>query len=295
MAIASMTGFARAHGRAGEAAFVWELRSVNGRGLDLRLRVPQGLDGVEPQARELAGKRLARGNVQASLSVERPPRPAEVRLNAALLEELAASLRHAAARTGLAPPGLDSLVGVRGVVEVVEAQETDEDRQALSEAVLAGFAEALAALHEARLREGAAIAAVLGGHIDAIEGLVARAEGMAARTPEAVRTRLAEAVRLLVDAEPRLDPDRLHQEAVLAATRADVREELDRLTAHVAHARRLLGEGGAVGRKLDFLAQEFNREANTLCSKSNDRELTEIGLALKTAIDQLREQVQNVE
>jgi uncharacterized protein (TIGR00255 family) len=295
MAIASMTGFARSRGVVANASWAWEVKSVNGRGLDVRLRVPPGFDEVEPQAREALSRALGRGNVQAGLTVERPARPVEVRVDEAALEALVRAADAVRARTGVAPATLDGLLSVRGVVDLVEQPESDEERQALQAAVLQGLTAAIEGLIGARHDEGARLAALLDGHLTTIEELVARAEHLPARQPDAIKARLAELVRQLVDGEVRLDPDRLHQEAVIAATKADIREELDRLTAHVAHARRLIADGGAVGRKLDFLAQEFNREANTLCSKSNDRALTEIGLSLKTVIDQMREQVQNVE
>jgi len=193
------------------------------------------------------------------------------------------------------PPTLDGLLSVRGVVEAVEAETDDEARAALAARVLADLDNALAALVADRMREGRAMAAVLTGHLAEIERLAAAAEASPARTPEAIRARLAEQVATLLGATEKLDPDRLHQEAVLLATRADIREELDRLAAHVAAAHALIAEDGPVGRRLDFLAQELNREVNTLCAKANDRSLTAIGLDLKAVVDQFREQIQNVE
>jgi uncharacterized protein (TIGR00255 family) len=293
--IASMTGFARARGAHGEAAWTWELKSVNGRGLDLRFRAPPGFEQLEPALREALAAALARGNVQAALSVDRPPRPAEVRINQTVLEAVAAAAEAIRARTGAPPATVDGILSIRGVVDVTEARESEEEHAALIAALAEGFRRAAAELVAARRAEGAALAGLLRGQLDAIERLVAEAEAHPGRRPEAIRGRLAESVRALIVESDRFDPDRLHQEAVLLAARADIREELDRLAAHVAHARRLLADGGPVGRKLDFLAQEFNREANTLCSKSSDRELTAIGLSLKTVVDQMREQIQNVE
>jgi uncharacterized protein (TIGR00255 family) len=295
MSIASMTGFARVRGTHADAHWAWELKSVNGRGLDLRLRCPPGFDALEATAREVLGKALARGNVQAVLSIDRPHRPAEVRLNGPVLEALLRVSDDVHARTGAARATIDGLLAVRGVVEVVETADSDEEQAALQAAVVDGLRQAVTELAAARRVEGAALASVIEAHLERIVELTAAAETHPARTPAAIKARLADQVKVLLEQSQSLDQDRLHQEAVLIATRADIREEIDRLTAHVAHARRLLAEGGAIGRKLDFLAQEFNREANTLCSKSNDRELTEIGLSLKTAIDQLREQIQNVE
>lgn len=237
MTLCSMTGFSRRDGTTRGQRWTWELRSVNGKGLDARLRLPPGLDRLEIAVRERVGKRLTRGNLQISLTLARETAATTLRVND----------------------------------------------------------EVLAAVVAARAGEGAAIGRVLGGHVEAIERLTAAAEACPARRPEAIRARLAEQVTALLDAVPALDPQRLAQEAVLIATRADIREELDRLTAHVAEARRLLAGGGPVGRKLDFLAQEFNRETNTLCSKANVRELTAIGLDLKAVVDQLREQIQNIE
>jgi len=295
MPIASMTGFARARGQAGDAAFAWEVKSVNGRGFDLRLRVPQGFEAIEAQARDILSKLVSRGNVQATLTVDRPARPVEVRVNGEVLEKLLTAGLGVSARTGAAPPTVDGLLMVRGVVEVIETPESEEERTVLHRAVLDGLSEAGAMLIAARRSEGAALAALIEGHLETIGSSTARAEALPARQPAVIKAKLAEQLRLLLDAQPALDPDRLHQEAMLLAAKVDVREEIDRLKAHVAHARKLAAEGGPIGRKLDFLAQEFNREANTLCSKSNDRELTEIGLSLKTTIDQLREQIQNVE
>jgi uncharacterized protein (TIGR00255 family) len=290
-----MTGFARADGSNDACRWTWELRSVNGKALDIRLRLPPGFEHVEGPAREKLGGALARGNVQASLTTQDQPRAARIRINEAVLAEVVAAMRRLGETIPLQPPTVDGLLAIRGVVETAEIVETDEERLALAAAILADLDVALAALVTARQAEGKAIAAVLGARLDEIGKLVAAAEASPARTPEAIRARLAEQVAALLDASQRLDEDRLHQEAALLATRADIREELDRLTAHIAAARGLLGETAPVGRRLDFLAQEFNREVNTLCAKANDRSLTAIGLDLKAVVDQFREQIQNVE
>lgn len=297
MPIASMTGFARVAGSCADASWAWELRSVNGRGLDLRLRLPPGLDGVEIQARDTLSRKLTRGTVQANLVIDRPPRPMEIRINQEILSSLlqAAEMVRGKAGANVAPPTVDGLLAVRGVVEIIETPDSDEARAALAAVIIEGFASAVDALVAARQGEGHNIAAIVRQQVAAIERLIAQAETIVAALPAAMRERIREQVQALVENSGSLDADRLHQEAILLATRADVREELDRLNAHVAHAHKLLDEGGAIGRKFDFLAQEFNREANTLCSKSSSRELTEIGLSLKTVIDQLREQVQNIE
>jgi uncharacterized protein (TIGR00255 family) len=194
-----------------------------------------------------------------------------------------------------APPSVDGLLALKGVIEITEAAENENERRAAEAAVIAGFAGAVAALAETRRSEGAALGRLLGTRLDEIAALVDRAERAPGRRPEAIRARLAEQIATLLAQSERFDADRLHQEAIMIATKADVREELDRLTAHVEQARRLLKDGGPIGRRLDFLAQEFNREANTLCAKANDVELTNIGLELKAAVEQFREQIQNVE
>jgi uncharacterized protein (TIGR00255 family) len=199
------------------------------------------------------------------------------------------------ARIATQPPTLDGILAIRGVIDVADEADDAEGRASLAKRMLADFEAALAALASDRQREGRAIGAILTARLDEMARLTRAAEASPARTPEAIRMRLAEQVAALIDTGGALDPDRLHQEAVLLATRADIREELDRLTAHDAAARALIAEDGPVGRRLDFLAQEFNREVNTLCAKSNDRGLTAIGLDLKALVDQFREQVQNLE
>ncbi|MFD1702684.1 YicC/YloC family endoribonuclease [Methylopila henanensis] len=296
MPIASMTGFARVSGGLGDACWTWEIRSVNAKGLDLRLRTPPGFDAIEPAARAAAAARLKRGTAHATLTFAGAARAVEARVNeAALAAVLAAAAAIAARLPDAAPPTIDGLLAQRGVVELVEADESPEERAALESAALADFERALDELAAMRAAEGAALDAVLAERLSTIAELTARADACPARGPEAVRARLAEQVAALLGASPALDPDRLHQEAALLASRADIREELDRLAAHVAAARKLLEEGGAVGRKLDFLAQELGREANTLSAKANDRSLSAIGLELKAVVEQFREQVQNVE
>ncbi|MFG1360818.1 YicC/YloC family endoribonuclease [Xanthobacter pseudotagetidis] len=295
MPLASMTAFARAAASAGAWRLAWEVRSVNGKGLDVRLRLPPGFDAVEAEARASAGRHLARGSLNATLTAVREGEGVSVAVNQPALEALLTAAQATARKFSVPAPSLDALLTVKGIVEVSEVKESEAEMRALAAAALAAFEEALFALCAMRAREGEALRAVLAGRLDAIEALVAAAEALPERGVEAVKARLAEQVRALLAATPALDPDRLHQEAVLIATRADVREELDRLTAHLAQARHLLAEGGPVGRKLDFLAQEFNREANTLCSKSDSVALTQIGLDLKLLVDQFREQIQNVE
>jgi uncharacterized protein (TIGR00255 family) len=295
MMLSSMTGFARGHGVSGPYAWAWEIKSVNGKGLDVRLRLPPGWDAIEAPVRARAAERLARGSLQATLTVERSGVVPVVRINAPVLDAILTTLRELAPRVEASPPSLDGLLSLKGVMDVSELAENEHERRNAETAAIAGFAEAIAALSEMRQREGAALARILKSRLGEIAALVGRAENAPGRRVEAIRARLAEQVATLLAQSDRFDPDRLHQEAILLATKADVREELDRLAAHLAQARQLIDGGGAVGRRLDFLAQEFNREANTLCAKASDVELTNIGLELKAAVEQFREQVQNVE
>ncbi len=288
-----MTGFGRADGSVAGHGFVWELRSVNGRGLDLRLRMPPGCDVLEPALREAAA-RLRRGNVSATLTLTREAE-AKVAIDAAALEQaLAAATALAARIEGSPPPRAEALLGLPGVMRVGREEFDLGADAAAAEVLRRGFATALAALLAAREAEGARLAEVVGRLLDEIAALRERAELEAAEQPRLHRERLAESLRQLLAGTPPLPEERLAQEIALLATRSDVREELDRLAAHVAAARALLAEGEAIGRRLDFLVQEFLREANTLCSKSASGALTTTGLALKAAIEQLREQVQNL-
>ena len=295
MVLSSMTGFARSHGVSGSYAWAWEIKSVNGKGLDVRLRMPPGWDAIEPAVRARAAERLARGSIQATLTVERSGVAPVVRINAPVLDAILTTLRELASRVEASPPSLDGLLSLKGVLDVSELAVNEAERRDAESAAISGFAQSIAALSEMRQREGAALLRILKSRLEQIEALVGRAENAPGRRVEAIRARLAEQVATLLAQSDRLDPDRLHQEAILLATKADVREELDRLAAHIAQAQQLIDGGGAVGRRLDFLAQEFNREANTLCAKANDVELTNIGLELKAAVEQFREQVQNVE
>jgi uncharacterized protein (TIGR00255 family) len=296
-----MTGFARAEGADAPDMhpglhWAWEVKSVNGRNLDVRCRLPIGFEVLESVARSAVAARFKRGNVSVGLTLSRGSEPPRARINRELLDQLVALAGELQGRIAAEPPRLDGLIGVRGVVEVVEEEEpTPEQRAARISAMTETLQRALDALAATRQDEGARLAAVIGDHLDRIEALRAHASSATAAQPAALRARLKSQVDALLEVSPGLPEERLAQEVALLLTRADVREELDRLTAHVAAARKLLEEGGAVGRRFDFLCQEFNREANTLCSKSGDVELTAIGLDLKAAIDQLREQVQNIE
>jgi len=295
MTLKSMTGFARTDGVHDDTTWFWEVRSVNGRSLDLRLRLPSGYEGLEPAARALCQNRLARGNCTVSLGVKRDIGQMEIRLNEAALAEALAVAKEAKSLTGLKPARLDTLLGMRGVVETAEPEESEEKQAALADALLAGLGEALDELVRARAAEGERLQQAIETQLAAIQSLVGQAADMAARQPEALMARLKEQIGRLSEAGSTLDPDRLHQEAMLLAAKADIQEEIDRLKAHVGAARDLIGSGQPVGRKLDFLSQEFNREANTICSKASDVEISRTGLELKSVIDQLREQVQNIE
>ena len=295
MTVASMTGFAESAGSQGALRWRWEAKSVNGRSLDMRLRIPPGYDGLEAPARRLASERFQRGAFQISLTVEPDANVRGLSIDAAALASAVRIAREVAAETGLAPARVDGILALKGVIVQDEAAVLDDQARGLRDAaILESLAMALDMLVKARGNEGAKLAALLGGQIDEIERLTREAASLAAAQPEALKARLSAQLAELLAGAP-VTPERLAQEVALLATRADVREELDRLTAHVQDARALMAQGKGVGRKLDFLAQEFNREANTLCSKSSDIALTRTGLALKAVIDQFREQSQNVE
>ena len=295
MALSSMTGFARGHGVAGSYAWAWELKSVNSKGLDLKLRLPPGWEAIEPGVRARASEILSRGSVFANLTVSREGAPPVARINEPALNAVLAALKGLEGKVAGAPPSLDGILSLKGVMEVSEAEESEDERSAAEVAVVAGFGQALKRLAEMRRTEGQALGKILSSRLLEIGALTARAEASPGRKPEAIKARLAEQVAELLEASQRFDADRLHQEAIMLATKIDIREELDRLAAHVAQARKLLADGGPIGRKLDFLSQELNRESNTLCSKANDLELTNIGLELKAVVEQFREQVQNLE
>jgi uncharacterized protein (TIGR00255 family) len=295
MALSSMTGFARSHGVAGPYAWSWELKSVNAKGLEVRLRFPPGWDAVENPARAKAAEFLSRGTVQGTLTVSREGVQPVVRVNDAVLSAVIETMRDLAERVEASPPSLDGILSIKGVIEVTDQDENEDERRTAESTMVAGLVTALEALATMRRHEGVALGALLNARLDEIAKLTARAEAAPGRKAEAIKARLAEQIATILGSSDRFDPDRLHQEALLMASKADIREELDRLTAHVAQARSLLKQGGAVGRRLDFLAQELHRESNTLCAKANDLELTNIGLELKTVVEQFREQVQNLE
>lgn len=285
-----MTGFARAEGSAAGLAWVWELRSVNGRGLDLRFRLPPGWDALEPALREAAGKTLKRGNVTASLTAKRESEARLVADPAALEQVLAMAMELHQRISGSPVPRAEALLGLPGVLRPAQADEAINTGPAAT-----GFQQALAALVRARQAEGERLAATLRGLLEEIAALHRQAAAEAADQPAAQRARVMENLQGLLREAPSLPEERIAQEVALLAARSDVREELDRLASHIDAAHALLREGANIGRRFDFLVQEFNREANTLCSKSASVSLTATGLKLKATIEQLREQVQNIE
>ncbi|MBO6773235.1 MULTISPECIES: YicC/YloC family endoribonuclease [unclassified Thalassospira] len=294
MTVSSMTGFARTDGAAEGFGWTWELRSVNGKGLDVRVRLNGGFERLEAKVRDAVSKRFKRGNIGVTLNVVRASDSGSYAVNRELLAELIAIAEEFDNTSSLSAGTIADLMNVRGVLEAIEPQEDEATRDACDDAVLSSLADAIDQMAAHRAEEGEKLDAMLRGHVDNIEATVTRAESCAAARGDAIRERLKRQVEELLDAG-KFEPERLHQEAALLATKADIREEIDRLKAHISAARDMLTKGGSIGRKLDFLCQEFNREANTLCSKANDIELTNCGMELKVIIDQLREQVQNVE
>jgi len=296
MNISSMTGFARTDGTADGLTWTWEARSVNGRGLDVRLRLPPGNEALEIPARDAVAKRFSRGNIAVALAIEKQQTNGAIRLNETVLAEVIKVVDRISTLCGATRPDAAQLLMIKGVLETADQGPEDaEARTKRERALIESLEAALEKLSEARRAEGARLADVIKDQLAQIERYAADVRASPSRAPEAILARLKDNIARLLDTTAALDGDRLHQEAVLLATRADVEEELQRLASHVGAARDILNEPGAVGRKLDFLAQEFNREANTLCSKANAVDVTRLVLQLKTVIDQFREQVQNVE
>lgn len=293
--VASMTGFARQEGGDDVVGWTWEVKSVNGKTLDLRCRLPSGYEDLEARVRSAASGRFARGNFQISLAVDTSNQPVRLKINEGLFEQLIKISKSLKAKTGAEAPRLDGLLALRGVLEVLEEEDSQEVREARRSALASDLERVMDALAETRGAEGARLGELADKHLRAIQRLVRVASASAQVQPEALRERLKKQLDELLAASPALPEERLAQEAAVLITKADVREEIDRLESHVDSALDLLAAGGPIGRRLDFLCQEFNREANTLCAKSPDIELTRIGLELKNVVDQLREQVQNIE
>jgi uncharacterized protein (TIGR00255 family) len=296
VAVSSMTGFARAEGEQEGASWSCEIKSVNSKGLDIRCRLPFGFDGLEQPVRDAAAKRFQRGSLAINFSLTRRDSREEIRVNQEVLEKILAVLPEIQRRLpGATAPSAEALLGFRGVLETVEIKDDEAKRQALEGMLLAGIGTCVERLAEMRADEGRRLGTILGEQLDRIDDLRGQAETLAKKQPEIIRRKIDQQLAELLKGLPPLSEERLAQEVAMLAAKADIREELDRLSSHLAAARAMLAEGGAVGRKLDFLCQEFNRETNTLCSKSGDVEMTRIGLDLKAVIEQFREQVQNVE
>jgi uncharacterized protein (TIGR00255 family) len=295
MTLSSMTGFARASGALDGVHWQWEIKSVNGKALDVRCRLPSGLEHLEGPVREAAQRRLKRGTLQIALATDRGTQAQQLAVNEAGLEQVLTLVENLRRRFNAEPPRIEGLLALRGIIDVVAVSEEQAVAKRRDDAMLESLNEALAALAQVRQAEGGRLHDIIAAQLGRIEELSKAARDCPARAPDIVRNKLSEQIQRILEANRTFDEARLYQEAVLLATRADIQEELDRLFAHIAAARGLLSAGDSAGRKLEFLAQEFNREANTLCSKASDRTLTEIGLELKAVIDQMREQVQNIE
>lgn len=295
MTLQSMTGFARREGTSGRHRWVWEIRSVNGKGLDVRLRLPQALEHLEAEIRKRFAGKFSRGNMQANLSLSATENRFEAVVNQSALASVLGLRSQLADVLDPAPLKLDTLLSIKGIVEFRENEEDAEAIKAREVDVLDGLNGALEDLKAMRAQEGSALRSVLGAHLEAVAGLARAIERDPSRSPAEIRNRLMSQIAVILDGPVGLDRERLLAEVALLATKADLKEEIDRLQTHVEASRLLLQTGGPVGRKLDFLAQEFNREANTICSKSNAAPVTAAGIELKVVIDQFREQVQNLE
>lgn len=291
-----MTGYARTQGQDDAVTWIWEVKSVNGRGLEMRTRLPSGYDHLDLTVRDAVQKRFKRGNLSISLNVDRLKKDVPLAVNEAVLAQYVEIARRWHERApDLGAPRIDGLMALKGVLEIGEEETTPEVAERRSKILLESFRQAIEGMASMRAAEGRRLTEVLTGHLTEISSLVGRAESLGVFDPATIKERLRLQISALLDTVPAMSEERLAQEAALLASKADVREELDRLKAHLAAASDMLASSEAVGRKLDFLCQEFNREANTLCSKANDIELTRIGLALKAIIEQFREQVQNIE
>ncbi len=295
MTISSMTGFGRADGEHEADHWAWEIRSVNGRNLDTRCRLPAGCEGLEQEVRKRLSARFKRGSIQINLHLKRHNGKTEIAINEEALAQVLSAMKDLSAKIDAQKPSLDGIMALKGIVETREPEESDEQRDVRERALFASFGDAIQSLAESRGKEGQSLEQILVSQIDQISNLADQAFQIASEQPDKLRQRLKTQVTELLQTKTGISEERLAQELAVLATKSDVREEVDRLRSHCDAARALLNQAGPVGRKLDFLTQEFNREANTLCSKSVDVSLTQIGLDLKTVIDQMREQVQNIE
>lgn len=295
MYVSSMTGFARTEGTEHGYSWSWEIRSVNARSIDARLRLPPGMERLDMRLRALVTDRFQRGNISATLSLVKPPKQTLISINTDVLDQVLDLANDIAQRVKVDPPTIDGLLSVRGVLDTIDEEESDKDRTVLDEAIVMSFGNGLDSLVENRHQEGKRLSEVVKGHVHEIETLAGRASNAAATSPAAIEKRLREQLRALMENNASMPEECIAQEVALLVTKGDIREELDRLQAHVEAARELLQSVEPIGRRFDFLCQEFNREANTLCSKASDIELTRIGLDLKATIERLREQIQNIE
>lgn len=291
----SMTGFGRAEGQTIDVSWAWEMRAVNGKNLDIRLRLPPGYERLEQAAKKQIGGQLSRGNLQVTLNFGRRGNSSGIQLNEEVLAGVLAAIEKVESLSPRAASSAADILAIRGVLDTSDSVVDEEQQKQLESAILASLKQATDALNENRAQEGDALSAVLLGLVEQVNNLTDAAENDPSRAPQAIAARLQDQLTRIDGLNGEFDRDRLHQEVAILATKADIREELDRLKAHTEAARQLINNGSPAGRKLEFLAQEFNRECNTLCSKSNAVSLTEIGLELKVAIDQFREQCLNVE
>ena len=295
MSLQSMTGFAREEGYLEQIQWVWELRSVNGKGLDVRLRLPPGFEAIEVAARSVISGTFKRGYIQASLQIVQSGGTAVPTINRKTLDAILEAAESLRKRVGGEIPSIGELLALKGVLEFEEPALTEEARGEQTQSIVEGLHKAVGSLAAMRSGEGEALTKLALDQVSKIAELQGLIEQNNARKPEAITKQLEILVDRLLESSDNFDPQRLHQEAVILAAKADLQEELDRLRVHVAAARDLLGGQGPAGRKLDFLAQEFNRECNTICSKSNSGDVTTLGLDMKLVIDQFREQLQNLE
>ena len=291
-----MTGFGSSEGIEGGTSWTWEVKSVNGKGLDIRCRLPQGYEKADTVARLVSGKLFNRGNLSLNLAIQEKQNQNQYKINHSLLNQLVEAATALQSNVeGFEKLRLDGLFAVRGVVEPTAEIDNSSDNPDLKEKILKSLDAALFSLLQSRIEEGKRISIVLFGQLERIDKLCEEAEKILLLQPVNIRKRLNQQIEELLGTFPRLPEERLAQESAILMIKADVREELDRLKAHVDSAKILMEKGGVIGRKLDFLCQEFNREVNTLCSKASDISLSKIGLELKVVIEQYREQVQNIE
>ena len=295
MTLSSMTGFGRSNNSFENYSWVWELKSVNGKGLDLRTRIPQGFDTLDKHVKSVAKKVLFRGTLNILLQIKKDGVETVLNVNEDVLNKLIIIAKDAAIKHNLPMPSIDNLLTIRDVIEVNNDDTPDYTEKGRDKAVKLSFDEALKSLISSREEEGAATYCMLSLILDDINRLLSEAEVIGLKQPELLKEKYEKKLGSLFDNKQDIDQDRLAQEIVLLALKSDIKEETDRLNAHIVSARKLLLTNSPVGRKLEFLTQEFNREINTLCSKSSDIRLTNIGLSLKASIDQFREQVLNVE